>query len=206
MSHRPLNRTVRTLESYIAYTPPQVDVTEDAERGLTVPYSERWPNEIYSWLSSGRSLVTWCQQPGKPARSLVIHWLGDHDERFNELREKFWLGWKNRGLALVDEAGDVIDEPLLMGPKGLMDPTSMADKKQRVETRLELAGLLDPARFRPAAKGGGVVVNNNTLNVTKETVGELSDEQLQRVILEFQKKTAAKARDVTTVPQLPEAP
>lgn len=190
MSNRPITRTVRTLESYIAYTPPIVDAVEDSERGVGVAYEDRWADELFTWLSSGRAIVSYCQQPGKPARSLLLTWLQDDDPTHDHLRDRFEKGMMNRALALIDDSADIAEEDLLMGPKGFLDPVSAADKKNRVETKLKLAALLDPAKFSPTSKIAQQIAVTQINNITQKNVTEMTDEALLRVIAEAQRRMA----------------
>lgn len=194
-SHSPLNNHARTLESWIAYEPPVLEVVEDSERGQNIPYEDRWADEIFTWLSSGRTLLSYCSQPSKPARSLVISWIHNADgAAYTHLRERVESGMINRAFAMVDDAGDIAEEPLLMGPKGFLDPISMADKRARVEAKLRLAALLDPIKFSPTSK----VAQNIALtqvNITNKNVENLTDDQLARVLFEFEKR---KSRGTTT--------
>lgn len=185
--NRPLHRTVMNLESYIAYTPPIVDTVENAERGLDVAYADQWGDEIFMWLSSGRTLVSYCQQPQKPARSLVLSWLNHPDQRYDHLRDRFEKGLINRAIALVDEAGDVAEEPLMMTAKGGVDLGAMADKKSRFDAKLRLAALLDPTKFAPLNKSAQSI-QLNQVNLTKNNVVEMTDEQLLRVLTELERK------------------
>jgi len=188
-SNSPLNRNLRTLESYIAYEAPIAHVIEEAERGLDVVYEDKWANEIFTWFSSGRTLVSYCQQPQKPARSLVLTWLNMPEPKYDHLRDRFEKGMVNRALAMIDEAGDVAEEPLMMTAKGGVDLGSMADKKSRFDAKLRLAALLDPAKFSPTSKVAQQVALTQ-INVTKNNITELTDEQLQRILAEFERKKA----------------
>lgn len=208
-SNSPLNRDLRILEQYVAYSPPGLHVVEDAERGRDVPYEDRWSTELFSWLSSGRSIVEYCQQPGKPARSLILSWVQDRSPQFDTLRERFEAGLRNRALALVDDAGLITDEPIPLDGKGCTDVVAMSDKRQRTETKLRLAALLDPAKFAPTAKG--TTVNLTQVNVTQRNVAELTDEQLRQVLDEAARRRAAGAVEPrpavsAALPQLPTPP
>jgi hypothetical protein len=183
----PLNRSVTTLESYIAYSPPTVESIVDAERGLDVPYEDRWADELFTWLSSGRSIISYCEQLQKPARSLILSWLNDADPMYDHLKERFEAGMCNRALAMVDDAAEIAEEDLLMGPKGFLDPISMSDKKSRVDAKLRLAALLDPIKFSPTSK----VAQNIALtqvNITQKNVSERTDEDLLRVVAEYERR------------------
>lgn len=195
-SNSPLNRHARLLESYIAYEPPITEIVESAELGLTVEYEDRWADEIFTWFSSGRTLVSYCQQPQKPARSLVLSWLNQPDQKYDHLRDRYEKGLLNRAIALIDEVGDIAEEPLIVGPKGFLDPVSMADKKQRVDAKLRLAALLDPLKFSPLTKTAQSVALTQ-INLTKNNVIEMTDEQLLRVLSEMERKKTH--GDTTTV-------
>lgn len=186
-SNSPLNRGHLTLEHYIAYESPVAQVIQDAERGLDIAYEDKWGDEIFIWFSSGRTLVAYCQQPQKPARSLVLSWLNQPEQRYDHLRERFEKGLINRALALVDDAGEIAEEPLMMTAKGGVDLGSMADKKSRFDAKLRLAALLDPTKFAPLSKSAQAI-QLNQVNVTKNNVIELTDEALLRVISELERR------------------
>jgi hypothetical protein len=189
------HRNVMPLESYIAYTPPTADVIGDAERGLNVEYDNQWADQVYSFLSSGKSLLSWCEQDGKPARSLVLQWLQNTDLKFEYLRERFDKAMTNRALAMIDEAADIADESLVVNAKGFFDPVSALDKKQRFDAKLRMAGLLDPLKFSPTTKTAQQIALTQ-INVTKNNVSELTDEQLLRVLTEFERKKDEHTVDV----------
>ena len=119
----------------------------------------------------------------------MLTWLNDTAQKFDHLRDRFEKGMLNRATALVDEAGDVAEEALVMGPKGFLDPISMADKKNRTDTKLRVAALLAPAKFSPTSKVAQQVALTQ-INVTKNNITELTDEQLQRIQAEFERKKA----------------
>ncbi len=76
-NHLPPRRSVLPLEAYIAYQAPTQDTVDAAERGLDIEYSNTWADQIFLFLSAGKSLLSWCEQEGKPARSRVLQWLQD---------------------------------------------------------------------------------------------------------------------------------
>jgi hypothetical protein len=175
------------LESYIAYTSPVVDSVDDAERGLDVEYADAWADQIFLFLSAGKSLLSWCEQDGKPARSRVLQWMQDSDVKFDYLRTRFEKAMLNRALAAFDEAADVIDEPLVVNAKGFFDLVSAMDKKQRVDSKLRMAALLDPTKFAPLNKTAQSI-QLNQVNLTKNNVVEMTDETLLRVLSEFERR------------------
>lgn len=190
----PFKQGVKSIDDYVAYVPPTLGLVEDAERGLDVEFSDAWGPEILSWLAAGKPLVTYCQQEGKPARSKVLLWFTDPDEKYTGLRADIERGLKLYALAAVDDAAVIAEEPLLMGTKGGLDQVAMMDKRQRVDLKLQLAGLLDPNKFAPTQKS--VAKTSLTqINVTKNNVVELTDEQLQRVIDEAQRRKEAKVKE-----------
>ena len=187
-SHSPLNRSLRTIEQYVALEPPTTQLIEDAEAGLTVPYEDRWPTEIYAWFSSGRTLVSWCQLPGRPARSLVLRWIQDPEITYDLLRDRFRMGLINRAFALVDDAGSVADEPLPFNSKGGVDVGAMADKKVRLDSRLQLAALFDPLRYAPLSKTALQARVTQNITVNQQNVVNLTDEQLTAIIAESERR------------------
>ena len=187
------HRNTMPFESYIHYVPPTTDTVEDAELGLDVAYQALWADQIFLWLSAGKSLVSWCEQEGKPARSRVLQWLQDVDPQFDFIRERFEKGMLNRAAALIDESSDVADEPLVVNSKGFFDPISMTDKKQRFDAKLRMAALLDPVKFSPTSKVAQSIALTQ-INVTTKNVVSLTDEQLNQVVAEAERR---KLRDST---------
>jgi hypothetical protein len=186
-SHSPLNRNLRTIESYIALEPPTTVLIEDAEAGLTIPYEDRWAEEIYTWFSSGRTLLAFCQLPNHPARSLVLRWVQDQDPMYDLLRERFKAGIINRAWAMIDEAGEIANEPVPMTAKGGADIGIIADKRQRMESRLQLAALFDPTKFAPASKNAMQAAVTN-IQINQNNVVNLTDDQLVAVIAEAERR------------------
>jgi hypothetical protein len=203
-----MNYNLRCLESYLALEPPVTELVEVAETGLTVAYEDRWAGEVFQWLSSGRALSSYCAQPNKPARSLIFEWLQNTDARYDLLRERFHAGLINRALALVDESLDVADEPVMVGPAGMVDGAAVADKKSRVETRLRLAALFDPTRYAPLSKTALQAHVTNNLIVNQQNVTNLTDAQLTEFIAEAERRRlraeAQAQRAPVNVPQLME--
>jgi hypothetical protein len=188
MSHSPLLRNLRSIESYIAIEAPTQALVEDAEVGLNVVYADVWADELFQWMSSGRTILSYCQQPQKPARSLIFSWLQNQEPRFDYLRDKFRSALLNRALALVDEVGSIADEPLPMGPKGETDRGAAADKKQRMDAKLQLAALFDPSHWAPLSKQAIQSQTVNQLNITQTNVTNLTDAQLQEFISEAERR------------------
>jgi hypothetical protein len=188
VSHSPLNRGLRTIESYIALEPPTTVLIEDAEAGAAIPYEDRWAEEIYTWFSSGRTLLAFCQLPNHPARSLVLRWVQDQDPMYDLLRERFKAGIINRAWAMIDEAGEIANEPVPMTAKGGADIGIIADKRQRMESRLQLAALFDPTKFAPMSKQAIQSQTVNQLNITQTNVTNLTDAQLQEFISEAERR------------------
>ncbi len=185
-----MNRNLRCLESYIALEPPATELVERAEAGLLVAFEDRWVGEIFQWLSSGRALSSYCAQPNKPARSLIFEWLQNPDQQFDDLRARFQAGLVNRALAMVDESLDIADEPLPITPLGMVDGGAAADKKSRVETRLKLAALFDPVKFAPLSKTALQAQVTQHIQVNQQNVLSLTDQQLETVILEAERRRA----------------
>jgi hypothetical protein len=75
-----------------------------------------------------------------------------------------------------------------MGPEGETDRGAAADKKQRMDAKLQLAALFDPVKFAPMSKQAIQSQTVNQLNITQTNVTNLTDAQLQEFISEAERR------------------
>ena len=95
-------------------------------------------NEICEWLTSGKSLNSYCAQPGKPGYSTVMDWLGNEENE--DFRIKYARAREAQSELYVDEIMQIADED-----KG--DALKLQHDKLKIETRQWAASKLNPKKY-----------------------------------------------------------
>ena len=105
---------------------------------------------IYAEVASGRSLSSVLKDAGMPSSSTFWRW---HAEQ-PDIRDNLARARENGVEALLDECVDIADEA--------SDRDSAAAAKVRVDTRIKLAQMLAPRKYKP---GIDVTSNGETISL-----------------------------------------
>jgi len=106
--------------------PPQ-EIPEDALERV---------DELCAWLASGKTLRTYCQQPGNPTWQTVYRWM----EKNSEFAEQYARAREKGHDAIAEETMDLIDTT----PK---DSVEVAWRKNQVWLRLQLLAKWNPKKY-----------------------------------------------------------
>lgn len=144
-----------------------------AERKGQTPYSEDLAIQICSWISSGKSLRSFCMQTDgsqyadKPTRESVYNWLARVPE-FAELYRQ----------ARLDRADSIADEVLDVAFDQSLDPAS---RRVMVDAMKWMAAKLYPKNYgdRVAVTGAK---DGDPIRVER-SAADLSDEELAAIAL-----------------------
>lgn len=119
--------------------------------------------ELIERTEKGEPLTKICQDHRMPKRRTVYDWIESDQQfaaRFHDARA--------RGIhALAEECLEIADTPA-------KDPTEVADKRLRIDTRLRLAG-----KWLPSIYGDKVDVNHSGQVVMRHDLSAYSDDELR---------------------------
>ena len=116
--------------------------------GRPTIFNDDIANDICVWMSEGKSLNRYCQQPGSVSRTVIYQWL-TADKAF---ASKYARASEERADTHADEISDIADER----PDGSMDtPTFNARQRLRVDARKWVASKLKPSRYGDKMAIGG---------------------------------------------------
>jgi hypothetical protein len=101
-------------------------------------YKTEIANEICEWLMSGKSLRSYCDQPGKTPFTTVLGWL--RDDGNEEFRTKYAHAREMQAEVLADELKDIADQ-------NKPDQLVLAHDKMKIETRQWIASKLLPKKY-----------------------------------------------------------
>lgn len=105
-------------------------------------------DEIIEWMSGGKSLVSYCAQDGKPARSTVFRWLGLH----RDFSDSYSRAREAQADAIFDDCLDIADgknADVRLNDAGalVVDGEVVRRSQVRIDTRLKVAARLHPRRY-----------------------------------------------------------
>ena len=101
-------------------------------------YKTEIADEICEWLMSGKSLRSYCDQPGKTPFTTVLGWL--RDESNEEFRTKYARARETQAEVLADELMQIADEDKI-------DALKLQHDKMKIETRQWIASKLLPKKY-----------------------------------------------------------
>lgn len=118
--------------------------------GRPTLFSEALATEIIEWLEDGKTLLRWCEQPGKPDRRTVHRWARARPGFASSLAQ----ARENATHAMVEDTVDIADDgqnDTYRDEDGneRVDTDAIQRSKLRVETRLKVAAMLNPLRYGP---------------------------------------------------------
>jgi hypothetical protein len=105
----------------------------------SVPYSRAIADEIIDWLVEGKSLKSFCEQPGKPSRKVIYEWIEQDRDSF---AGRYDLARRLGAESWADEMDDLTASDI--------DCNSMARvaaRKNQIASRQWLMSRLYPSRF-----------------------------------------------------------
>jgi hypothetical protein len=106
---------------------------------IGVPYSAALTDQIVDWLAEGKSLKSFCEQPGRPSRKCVYEWIAqDRDgfaERYNLARRLGAESW-------ADELDDLTASDI-----NCNSMARVSARKNQLAARQWLMSRLYPDRF-----------------------------------------------------------
>jgi hypothetical protein len=111
--------------------------------------------KICDMLSSGKSLVSICNNPDMPSRSTVFGWLAkadEGDEAFKPFLDSYLRAREAQADAIFDECLDIADDnsrDIVTDDEGNLRINNdvIARAKLRVDTRMRMAGKLKPKKY-----------------------------------------------------------
>ena len=103
---------------------------------------------ICAWMGDGKSLRSYCDQPGAPSKSTVMEWLAA-DEQF---RTRLACAREMQADALFDECLDIADDgrnDTFTDRQGntRTDTDVVQRSKLRIDTRMRIASKLNPKKY-----------------------------------------------------------
>jgi hypothetical protein len=101
--------------------------------------------DVLHWLAQGKTLRSYCRQPGKPSYRTIYDWL-DKDE---ELSSRFARARDLGEEIIAQECLDISDDDSKDVSGELQMPNNVAVNraKLRIETRLKLLAIWNPKKY-----------------------------------------------------------
>ena len=113
-------------------------------------------NEVYAWLSEGKTLRAYCRQEGKPHYTTIYNWLED-DAKSNEKIEtaKFAQARDLGEQQILQECLEIADTPRVGqivtekadGSVEVRSADMIEHRKLQIETRLKLLAKWNPRKY-----------------------------------------------------------
>lgn len=105
-------------------------------------------DEVCEWIAEGKTLRSYCRQPGKPARRTIDEWRAQDDEFAARVARARDIGFDQIADECMhiadDDSGDaVVDDD----GRERLDSEFVQRSKVRIETRLKLLACWDPRRY-----------------------------------------------------------
>jgi hypothetical protein len=104
-----------------------------AATGGKSTYSREEATKICAWIASGKSLVSYCKQPGAPGLATVYEWRAAHPE----LAEMYARAREDQADALADQLLDIADNSTL----------DYNDRRIKIDTRKWISSKLKPRTY-----------------------------------------------------------
>lgn len=114
------------------------------KRDVRVPPDKA--DSLLLWLVSGRSMQSWCEQPGNAALSTVYLW-SEEDPAF---ADRLARARRKQADTLLGQIVDIAD-----APRDTTDRDDVNRRKMRIEARQKFLACIDPARFGTKVQLGG---------------------------------------------------
>jgi len=116
-------------------------------------------DEIIDWISAGKTLRSFCQQPGKPTFKTVYYW----QEKDTEFFTRFMAARDVGHDMIAEETLEIADER----PESIVDNNGVSRidsgfvqwQKTRIEQRLRLLGKWNPRKYGDKTIHSGDVDN-----------------------------------------------
>ena len=105
---------------------------------------------LLRWVAGGKTLLSFCRQPGTPTSSRIYKWLDEDPGFANEFRSARAIGYD----ALAEQC-------LLISDHG--DESNVRHRKLRIWTRLQLLARWDTARYGDKILLGGHLEHSVTM-------------------------------------------
>lgn len=126
----------------------RADSDQCVKVGRPSVFSQSLAEDILSWIARGRSLNSFCRQPGRPNISTVIRWL-DADPAF---ARSYARAREMQADALIDEILDIADDfsgDAYVDAKGKrrVDHEAINRSRLRVDARFRLAAAMHPRKY-----------------------------------------------------------
>lgn len=113
-------------------------------------YSDEVKIEVLELLADGHTPAMIEKRPGMPTQRMIRYW-AQFDPEFSEA---YYRARSEGATALVYGAVDCADEAY--------DKDTAQAARVKSETRIKVAGLLDPQRYGRQAQGGAIAIQINT--------------------------------------------
>jgi hypothetical protein len=128
--------------------------TERKPTGAPSPFGPEEQTAILLWISSGKSLRSYCEEDGAPHITTVLRWVAA-DSVF---REQYTAAMKIREEVLFDDLTHIADTPLEgvqvvedNGPNGVSIKTTKADmtkhREMQINTRKWVLSRMNPKKY-----------------------------------------------------------
>jgi hypothetical protein len=147
---------------------------EDRVPGRPLTYTEELADEICAWLSSGKTLTSYCDKPGKPSYTTIMNWLWKGSKWYKEdFSKKYDMARQMQSECLADSIMDIADESsgdwseteLKDGKKKVVfNPEAVQRSRLRMEARKWIASKMWPKKYgessnlKVSGEGGGPVI------------------------------------------------
>lgn len=119
-----------------------------AERGRPSSYTQEQADSICEHIASGRSLVSWCNEPDRPNYTTVMRWLDAHED----FRKKYTRAREDQADYLAEEIVQIADDGLndtYTDEDGNVRTNQdvIARSRLRVDARKWYASKLQPKKY-----------------------------------------------------------
>jgi hypothetical protein len=165
--------------------PPAVPENPKRKIGRPTRYSAAAVKEFCDWISSGKSLRTYCEQPTTPTKKTIQNWLGKYPEfvaQYANAKAERLETWAEQTMDISDDSTkDVIP---VRGPDGRVTAQSngvaVMRARLRVDTRKWFLARMLPKQYGDSVRTEVTGKDGGPIKIEHDLSG-LSDEQLEQL-------------------------
>lgn len=113
-------------------------------------------HDMLSWIEKGKSVRSFCQQPGMPSRKSLDKWRKSDPELAAKYLESREIGFAELADEVIDIADDGANDTYVDSyGHTKTNQDVIARSRLRVDTRLKLLACWDPSRYGTKMQVGG---------------------------------------------------
>lgn len=137
-------------------------------------YTTELADSLIEWISDGKTLLSWCRQPGNPKKSFVYKWLSkdkDFADKLNLAREIGADAIADECLLIADTMcmGETIEDSGSGTKKTTSD--AIAHRKLQIDTRLKLIAKWHRKKYGDKLELSGDKENPVSVSTTISDLG-----------------------------------